>query len=183
MALALVLPTRNRGSRAQTPILTIEHQHFYVQMTQARPKPCRGQILEIWEPGNPEIWNPKTYKKYKLSKSKSMSSKMSARSGLAGNKLLPAPFRAIFSMDQKDNAFKTVDDCQHFASLCVDLVANLRISCHLLEPVFQMSLLQTASKRSNKQLRKNKKTVKLLRNNSICLHLVSGPWRKLPGMA
>ena len=28
-------------------------------MAQARPTPGLGQILEIWEPGNPEIWNPK----------------------------------------------------------------------------------------------------------------------------
>ena len=32
VTLALVSPTRNRGSRAQTPIFTIENQHFLVQM-------------------------------------------------------------------------------------------------------------------------------------------------------
>ena len=28
----------------------------------ARPKPGLGQILEIWEPGNPEVWNPTNLK-------------------------------------------------------------------------------------------------------------------------
>ena len=32
VTLALVSPTRNRRSRAQTPIFTIENQHFLVQM-------------------------------------------------------------------------------------------------------------------------------------------------------
>ena len=35
--LALVSSRRNRGSRAQTPIFTIENQDFLVQMAQAQP--------------------------------------------------------------------------------------------------------------------------------------------------
>ena len=62
------------------------------------PKLGPGQILEIWEPGNPEIWNPRKYQKWKFSKSKSTSPKMSARSGLAGKRTSRPhfmPFQAI----------------------------------------------------------------------------------------
>ena len=42
--------------------------------------------LEIWGPGNPDIWDPTKIKtnRMKLSESKSVLSKMSARSGLVG---------------------------------------------------------------------------------------------------
>ena len=52
------------GSRAR--VIYIRNQHFLAQIAQARPvwpKPDPGQILEIWEPGNPEIWNPKKISK------------------------------------------------------------------------------------------------------------------------
>ena len=49
----------------------------------AQPKPGLGQILEIWGPGNPEMWGPKN-KKSKFSKSKSVLPKMPARPGLVG---------------------------------------------------------------------------------------------------
>ena len=51
--------------------------------------------LGIQESGNPEIWDPKNKQKSNFSKSKSMSPKMPARSGLVGKKHLPAPFAAI----------------------------------------------------------------------------------------
>ena len=66
-----------------------------------QPKPGPGQILEIWEPGDPESWNSR---KCKFSKSKSMSPKMSARSGFAGKRSSQAhlvPLQTIFSMDRK----------------------------------------------------------------------------------
>ena len=40
--------------------------------------------LGIWEPGNPEFWGPIPPTKKKISKSKSVLPKMSARSGLVG---------------------------------------------------------------------------------------------------
>ena len=83
----------------------------------ARPKPGPVQILEIWEPGNPEIWNPKkTKKKRKFSTSKSMSPKMSARSGLAEKRTSrphSGPSQAIFCVGQK-NRKKKSDVCSYF---------------------------------------------------------------------
>ena len=75
---------------------------------QARPSPAQGQIsedLEIWGPGNLEMWNPNKSKKQKFSKSKSVLPKMSARSGLLGTKSFwPywGPSEAIFSMDHRN---------------------------------------------------------------------------------
>ena len=51
--------------------------------TGPRPKPGPGQILEIWEPGNQEMWDSK-HKKWKFSKSEAVLPTMSARSGFAG---------------------------------------------------------------------------------------------------
>ena len=65
VTLALVSPTRNRRSRAQTPIFMLENQHILVQMAQVAwsgPSLARGQILKIWGPGNPAIWGPKSQK-------------------------------------------------------------------------------------------------------------------------
>ena len=110
VTLALVSPRRNRRSRAQTPIFTIGNQQFLVQMARARPKPCPGQILKIWGPGNPEICNPNNKKK--VSKFKSVLPKMSARSGLARERRRVAhlgPFQAIFSMDRKKKNKKQID--------------------------------------------------------------------------
>ena len=45
----------------------------------------KSRNLEIWGPGNLEIWGPQHHKK-KISKSKSVLPKMSARSGLVGKK-------------------------------------------------------------------------------------------------
>ena len=60
------------------------------------PSPARGQILEIWGPENQKHWNPKNQKiKIKVSKSKSVLPKMSARSGLAGKRPRGALFGAI----------------------------------------------------------------------------------------
>ena len=59
--------------------------------------------LGTQESGNPESWDP-TYLKYKFSKSKSVSPKMSARSELVGkNSTWPhlGPSQANFSMGQK----------------------------------------------------------------------------------
>ena len=70
---------------------------------QARPKPGPGQIsedLEIWIFGIQQ-----QFEKYKISKSKSVLPKMSARSGLVGkNNSWPhlGPFQAIFSMGPKN---------------------------------------------------------------------------------
>ena len=90
VTLALVSPTLNRRSRAKTPIFTIKNQHFLVQMAQAQsgpaqPKAGPGQIWEIWRPGSPEIWGPKS-KKTKFSKSESVLPEMSARSRLVEKK-------------------------------------------------------------------------------------------------
>ena len=43
VTLALVSPTRNRGSRTRTPIFRIENQQFLVQMAQAWPGPAQAQ--------------------------------------------------------------------------------------------------------------------------------------------
>ena len=89
VTLALVSPRRNRRLRAQTSIFTIENHFFWskwLKLGLAWPKPGVGQILEIWEPGNPEIWDPKNQKDGEFSKSKSVLPKMSARSGLAGKR-------------------------------------------------------------------------------------------------
>ena len=63
VAFALVSPTRNRGSRAQTPIFSRRKSTFFgpdgSSPAWPGPSPVRGQILEIWEPGNPEMWNSK----------------------------------------------------------------------------------------------------------------------------
>ena len=56
-------------------------------------------FLEIWGPGNPEILGSNKSQKTKLSKSKSVSPKMSASSGLVGNKFCwphLGPFQANF---------------------------------------------------------------------------------------
>ena len=74
---------------------------------QARPKPGPGQIsgdLEVWGPGNLGIWNPTKNKKLNISKPKSVLPKMSARSGLVGQKTSQphlGPFQFNFSMDRK----------------------------------------------------------------------------------
>ena len=76
--------------------------------TEGPPGPSPAQILEIWEPGNPEIWNPTTYKKWKFSKSNSMSPKMSARSGLAGKRTCRphlGPSQVMFSMDRNNKNY------------------------------------------------------------------------------
>ena len=66
-----------------------------------KPGPGPGQILEVWEARNPEIWNPKRYQKWKFSKSKSMSPNMLARSGLPGKKKTfqphMGPFQTVFA--------------------------------------------------------------------------------------
>ena len=62
--LALVSPTRNRGSRAQTPIFIIENQHFLVQMAQAWPGPAQA-----W-PG-PDFGNLETWKSRNVGSKKS----------------------------------------------------------------------------------------------------------------
>ena len=101
-----------RGCELKQTIFTLENQHFWSRWL-LRPvghktsvKPGPGQIsgnLGTWH-GNPECWGPTRPKKIKLSKSKSVSPKMSARSGLAGKKTFRphlGPSQAIFSMDQK----------------------------------------------------------------------------------
>ena len=50
MTLALVSPRRNRRSRAQTSIFTVEHQHFLVQMAPQASWP-RDVPAESWKPG------------------------------------------------------------------------------------------------------------------------------------
>ena len=79
-----------------------------------RPAPAASGNLEIWnfgnlvswksgnleirEPGNLEIWDQTTSKKWKFSKSKSVSPKMYARSGLVGKKAsspVSMPFQAF----------------------------------------------------------------------------------------
>ena len=95
MALALVSPRRNRRPRAQTPILTIEHQHSLFQMAQAWPGPAQARPgpdfvnLGKWKSRNLESKKISQMKKNKI---KSMSPKMSARSGLAGKNDLFGPF-------------------------------------------------------------------------------------------
>ena len=74
---------------------------------QVRPRPGPGLGLGIWKSGNLEIWKFGIHKiqKKKISKSKSVLPKMSARSGLAEKKNSRphlGPFGANFSMGQKN---------------------------------------------------------------------------------
>ena len=56
MALAVVSPTRNRGSRAQTPIFIMGNQYFWVQMAQAWLGPAEARPgARFWKSGNLEI--------------------------------------------------------------------------------------------------------------------------------
>ena len=95
---ALVSPTRNKGSQDQTPIFTIENQDFLVQMAQvAWPGPssmARGQILEIWGPGNPEIWIQKM-KKIRILKIQIRSAQNVGKVWISRKKILLGLFGAI----------------------------------------------------------------------------------------
>ena len=51
--------------------------------------------LKIWEPVNPEMLDPETYK---ISKPKSVLPKISARSGVVGEKTILAQFGVISDM-------------------------------------------------------------------------------------
>ena len=82
------------------------------------PSPAQGQIFGNLPPGNLEIWDPKNPPLLlKLSKSKSMSPKMLARSGLVGKTsscLFFIPFQVISSMGRKHEGkllFSVVGPC------------------------------------------------------------------------
>ena len=84
----------------------IPHNIYYnsglTKPSPARFCPSPDQILEIWKPGNPGIWNAEKNKTWKFSKYKSMSPKMLARSRLARNitsRPHLGPSQAIFSLD------------------------------------------------------------------------------------
>ena len=59
-----------------------------------RPKPGPDQILEIWEPGNPEIWGP-TNGKMKIRKIQIRSAQNVGKAWISREKILPALFGAI----------------------------------------------------------------------------------------
>ena len=56
VTLALVTPTRNKRSQAQTSIFMIENQHFSIHMAQARPRPGPSPAwARFWKSGNLDI--------------------------------------------------------------------------------------------------------------------------------
>ena len=98
VTLALVLPTRNRGSRAQTPIFTVENQHFLVQMAQAWPGPAQAWPgPDFWKSEDLEIqkFGVQQIQKIKVLKIKIRVVQNVGKVWISRKKNLPAPFEAI----------------------------------------------------------------------------------------
>ena len=98
VTLALVSPTRNRRSRAQTPIFKIENQDFLVQMAQAWPGPAQAQPgARFWKSGDLEIlkFRIQTISKMKILKIRIRSAQNVGKVWIGQKNTFPAPFGAI----------------------------------------------------------------------------------------
>ena len=96
VTLALVSPSPNRQSRVQTPIFTIDHQHFLVQMAQARPGPNPART-RFWKSGNLEIqkFGIQTMKNMKILKIQIHVVQNVDKVWISRKKTFLAPLRAI----------------------------------------------------------------------------------------